>query len=110
MAPAPAGRTALCWVLVAVGTALRLVARAAPRADPSERDYRTGLLPWVRASNRTLGHGCMIRAGGSHRVARRSMRFQFRRVRWLRRRSALCQCLVAWVRNALTASLLPGTA
>ena len=60
---------------VAVGTALR----TAPRADPSERNYRTGLLPRVRASNRTLGHGCLIRAWGSHRVARRSMRFQFRR-------------------------------
>ena len=31
------------------------------------------------------------------------MRSQFRRVRWLRRRSARRQCLVAWVRNALTA-------
>jgi len=38
------------------------------------------------------------------------MRSQFRRVRWLRRRSALCQCLVTWSRNALIALLLPGTA
>ena len=38
------------------------------------------------------------------------MRSQFRRVRWLRRRSARYQCLAGWVRNALTASLLPGTA
>ena len=38
------------------------------------------------------------------------MRSQVRRVRWLRRRSARCQCRVAWVRNALTALLLPGTA
>jgi len=36
-----------------------------------------------------------MRGWGSHRSARRSMRFQLRRrVRWLRRRSALSQCLV----------------
>ena len=36
---------------VAVGTALRpFRARAAPRADPSVRGYRTGLLPRVRRS------------------------------------------------------------
>ena len=38
------------------------------------------------------------------------MRSQFRRVRWLRRRSARYQCLAAWSRNARIASLLPGTA
>jgi len=38
------------------------------------------------------------------------MRSQFRRVRWLRHRSARYQCRAAWVRNALIASLLPGTA
>jgi hypothetical protein len=32
------------------------------------------------------------------------------RVRWLRRRSALNQCRVAWERKAATASVLPGTA
>jgi hypothetical protein len=47
-----------------------------PRADPSERSYRTRLLPRVRTSNRALGHGRMIRACGSHRVTRRSMRSQ----------------------------------
>ena len=38
------------------------------------------------------------------------MRSQFRRVRWLRRRNAWYQCLVAWVWNARIALLLPGTA
>ena len=33
----------------------------------------------------------MMRAGGSHRVARRFIRSQLRRWRWLRRRSALNQ-------------------
>jgi hypothetical protein len=51
-----------------------------------------------------------MRAGGSHRVARRFIRVQLRRVRWLQRRSALYQCFVAWVRKAATASVLPGTA
>ena len=80
--------------------------RAAPRTDPSVRDYRTGLLPRVRASKRTLGQGCVMRTGGSHRVARRFIRSQFRRVRWLRRRSARYQCHVAWVRKAFTAGLV----
>jgi hypothetical protein len=61
--------------------------RAAPRSDPSVRDYRTGLLPRVRASKRTLGQGCVMRTGGSHRLARRFIRSQVRRERWLRRRS-----------------------
>jgi hypothetical protein len=41
------------------------------------------------------------------------MRFilaQVSRVLWLRRRSALRQCRITWVRKAFTASLLPGTA
>ena len=38
------------------------------------------------------------------------MRSQSRRERWLRRRSAQHQCLTAWVRNAMIASLLLGTA
>ena len=62
------------------------------------------------ASKRTLGQGCVMRTGGSHRVARRFIRSQFRRVRWLRRRSARYQCHVAWVRKAFIAGLLPGTA
>ena len=71
-------------LMVAVGTALT----GGPRTDPSVRDYRTGLLPRVRASKRTLGQGCVMRTGGSHRVARRFIRSQVRLVRWLRRRSA----------------------
>jgi hypothetical protein len=35
---------------------------------------------------------------------------QSRRERWLRRRSARDQCLVVWVRTAMIASLLVGTA
>ena len=35
---------------------------------------------------------------------------QFRRVRWLRRRSALYQCHATWARKAATSSVLPGTA
>ena len=53
---------------------------------------------WRR--KRTSGKGCITRAGGSHRVARRFIRSQLRRVRWLRRRSALYQCRVTWVRKA----------
>src|ERR1019366_3840553 len=37
--------------------------RAAPRADPSVRDYRTGLLPWVSGGEALLREG-MHRAGG----------------------------------------------
>ena len=59
-----------------------------PRADPSVRHYRTGLLPWVVAAKRISGNGCRMRVRGSHRVARRFIRFQVSRVRWLRRRSA----------------------
>ena len=43
-------------------------------------------------------------------MARRSIRFQLIRVRWLRRSSATCQSLVTWVRKAATAARLPGTA
>jgi hypothetical protein len=46
---------------VAVGTA---IARR-PRTDPSERNYRTGLSPWVMTLNRTSGSGCRMRADGS---------------------------------------------
>jgi hypothetical protein len=56
---------------IAVGTALQLSPRAAPRTDPSERDYRTRLLPRVRTSKRFSGHGCVTRAGGIQRFARR---------------------------------------
>ncbi len=50
---------------VAVGTGLA----AGPRTDPGVRHYRTGLLPWVLASKRTFGYGCITRARGSHRVS-----------------------------------------
>jgi len=43
--------------------------RAAPRTDPIVRYYRNGLLPWLLATKRTLGWGCTMRAGGSHRSA-----------------------------------------
>src|SRR5260370_26010696 len=43
-------------------------ARAAPRTDPSEQNYRTGLLPRVRTSNRSSGQGCVTRARGLRAV------------------------------------------
>jgi hypothetical protein len=84
--------------------------RAAPRTDPSVRDYRTGLLPQVLAAKRTSGKGCITRGLGSHRFAIRFIRTQFNRARWLRRRSRLRQSLIAWNRRSFTASELPGTA
>ena len=51
-----------------------------------------------------------VRVGGIHRAAMRFILAQVIRVLWLRRRSALRQCRITWVRNAFTASLLPGTA
>ena len=51
-----------------------------------------------------------MRGWGSHRSARRSMRFQLRRrVRWLRRRSALSQCLVTRQRKPRSDAPLSGT-
>ena len=66
---------------VAVGTSLSTWGRLAPRADPSVQNYRTGLLPWVMASKRTLGHGCWILGFGTHRSANRFIRPQFIRCR-----------------------------
>jgi hypothetical protein len=43
-------------------------------------------------------------------MERRFMRSQSRRWRWLRRLSARHQCFVTWVRKAVTASMLLGTA
>jgi hypothetical protein len=40
----------------------------------------------------------------------RFIRAQVIRVRWLRRRTALRQGRISWVRKAFTASLLQGTA
>jgi hypothetical protein len=83
---------------------------AAPRADPGVRNYRTGLLPQVLAAKRTSGKGCLTRTGGSHLLTKGVIRAQVIRVFWLRRRSALYQCLATWVRKAFAASVLPGTA
>ena len=66
-------------------------ARTAPRTDPSEQHYRTGLLPRVRTSKRSSGQGCVTRGRGSHRCAMAFIRSQFVRSRWLRRRSACSQ-------------------
>ena len=79
--------------------------RAAPRTDPSVRNYRTGLLPQVLAARRVAGKGCITRARGSHRSTIRSIRAQLIRLRWLRRRSALNQCRVTCLRKALTSRL-----
>src|SRR6187397_2600605 len=91
---------------VAVGTALE--------GGPPHRSQRAGLPHWAPASGsdgQALGWERVHHAaGGSHRRVSRSIRFQFRRERWLRRRSALYQCLPTWVRNAATASMLPCTA
>ena len=46
-----------------------------------------------------------MRVWGIHRVATRFILAQLIRVRWLRRRSALHQCRIIWVRKAFTASL-----
>ncbi len=101
---------------VAVGTALRSGRdlrphrpRAAPRADPSVRDYRTGLLPWVVAAKRCSGQGCRIWGRGSHRSARRLIRSQVSRSCWLRRRSVNSQFRVIWSRKAESALLLSGS-
>ena len=53
---------------------------------------RAGFLPRVLASKRASGQGWITRTAGSHRALRRSIRSQFTRVRWLRRRSACRQC------------------
>jgi transposase-like protein len=62
--------------LVAVGTTLRQKVRAAPRTDPSERHYRTGLLPRVRASKRCSGQRCEMGVRGSQRATERRIRAQ----------------------------------
>ena len=95
---------------IAVGTGLSSGVRPAPRADPSERNYRTGLLPRVLASKRSSGQGCRMRTGGIHRWASRRIRCQLVRSRWLRRRSARCQCRVTWSRNRSSDGPLVGTA
>jgi hypothetical protein len=64
---------------IAVGTALA----GSTRTESSVRDYRAGLLPWVRVSKRMSGKGCITRVGGSHRFAMRFIRVQLMRVRWL---------------------------
>jgi hypothetical protein len=76
------------------------------------RDYRTGLLPWVRGGDARLGERVRGAGLGIYQVAMRFILAQVIRVRWVRRRSALRQCRITWVRKAFTASLLrgPGTA
>jgi hypothetical protein len=61
---------------VAVGTGLSSRGRPAPRTDPSERNYRTGLLPRVLASKRSSGQGCRMRGRGIQRSARECIRLQ----------------------------------
>jgi hypothetical protein len=56
---------------------------AAPRTDPGERNYRTGLLPWVMTSNRQSGQGCRSFGLCSQRSASRII---FRHV-------SLCRCV-----------------
>jgi hypothetical protein len=57
------------------------------------------------AAKRASGNGCMMRTGGSHQVAIRSILSQVsRRPFWLRRRSALSQCRVTREEKAYTAS------
>ncbi|MGH3981145.1 MAG: DUF5372 family protein [Pseudonocardiaceae bacterium] len=51
---------------IAVGTVLA----GGPRTDRSVRNYRTGLLPWVRASKRIFGEG--MRHAGTARSAQLS--------------------------------------
>ena len=81
---------------------------------PPHRSQRAGLPHWAPALGSGVeAHdekGCRGRAGGSHRLVMGSIRVQFRRVRWLRRRSALYQCRPTWVRKVATASVFPGTA
>lgn len=72
---------------VAVGTSLSSRVRLAPRTDPSVRNYRTGLLPWVLARNRSSGKSCRRRGRGSHRSPIVRILCQVRLWRWLRRRS-----------------------
>src|SRR3954470_13537684 len=92
--------------VMAVGTA---VAGGPPRRSRRARQ-RTGLLPWVLASKRALGKGCMRWTGGSQRSAMRRIRVQGNLWRWLRFFSDLCQCRVTWSWKAIIASALPGTA
>ena len=42
---------------------------AAPRTDPGERNYRTGLLPRIMTSNRQSGQGCRSFGLGNQRAA-----------------------------------------
>src|SRR4249919_3735865 len=93
--------------IVTVGTALA--------GGPPHRSQRAELPHWAPtfgciAAKRACGNGCTVRVWGIHRVAMRFILAQVIRVRWLRRRSALRQCRIIWVRKAFTASLLPGTA
>jgi hypothetical protein len=59
---------------------------AAPRTDPGERHYRTGLLPRVMTSNRQSGQGCRSFGLGTQRAASRIIVRHVSLCRWLRRR------------------------
>ena len=93
-------------MVIAVGTALA--------GGPPHRSQRALLTHWAPAlgpnAKTHIGKGMHDTGGRQPSVARRFIRFQLIRVRWLRRSSARCQCHVTWVRNAATAVRLPGTA
>jgi hypothetical protein len=64
---------------------------AAPRTDPGERNYRTGLPPRVMTSNRQSGQGCRSFGLGNQCAAIRIILWHVSRCRWLRRRRQCCQ-------------------
>lgn len=76
-----------------------------PSTDPSERDYRTELLPQVVTPKRRNGHGSHTRPGGSRNSMSRRIRFQFTPPVWQRRLRARCQRRPTWKPNARNARL-----
>ncbi len=81
-----------------------------PAQIPACKTIALGSYLGCVAAKRACGKGCTMRVGGIHRAVMRFILAQVIGVHWLRRRSALCQCRITWVRKAFTASLLPGTA
>jgi hypothetical protein len=59
-----------------------------PSTDPSVRNYRTGLLPWVVTFRPKSGYECTIRGRESHLFTRRFMLSVVSRYLWLRRQRA----------------------
>ncbi len=92
----------------AVGTALFY--RAAPRTDPSVRDYRTGLLPRVLASKRSKGQGCWTFGRGIHRSSNRALRAAVMWPRSLRRDNDCAQILMTSDRSRSSRLPLVGIA